>query len=87
MTLGFEYIEVKVVVSMSVRVVTVSYTKSLIVVVYVGLSMITISLDGAVVAANEIEFSVCVVVVADGLVTTSVVTTVDSKVQIAPVAV
>lgn len=40
MALGFEYIEVKVVMSMSVR----------------------ISLDGAVVAANEIEFSVCVVV-------------------------
>lgn len=48
---------------------------------------VRISLDGAVVAANEIEFSVCVVVAADGLVTTSVVTTVDSEVQIAPVAV
>ena len=43
MALGFEYIGVKVVVSISVRVVTVSYTKSLIVVVYVGVTMITIS--------------------------------------------
>ena len=87
MALGFEYIGVKVVVSMSVRVVTVSYTKSLIVVVYVGVTMITISLDGAVVVADDVKFSVCVVVAADGLVTTSVVTMVDSKAKIAPVAV
>ena len=87
MALGFENIGVKVVVSMSVRVVTVSYTKSLIVVVYVGVTMITIPLDGAVVVADDVEFSVCVVVAADGLVTTSVVMMVDSKVKIAPVAV
>jgi hypothetical protein len=87
MALGFEYIGVKVVVSISVRVVTVSYTKSLTVVVYVGVIITITAFEGTTFATNEVEFSVCVMVVADGLVIRSVVTTVDWKVKVSPVAV
>ena len=87
MALGFEYIGVKVVVSISVRVVTVSYTKSLTVVVYVGVIITITAFEGTTFAADEVEFSVCVMVVADGLVIRSVVTTVAWKVKVSPVAV
>ena len=85
--LGFKYIGVAVVVSTSVTVVTVSYTKSLIVMVYVGVTMIMTSLDGTIVVLDEVDISLCVVVAGDGLVTTSAVATVDWNVKVAPVAV